>query len=370
MLLALVLCLSLCACGKSEAVAAYENRVAEIGTVTLDSEDAILAAENAYNALTEKEKQSVSETKTILATKRAEYDALVAAQKARVDSVVAQIDAIGTVTVDSEAAITAAEGAYNALSADEKAMVGDAAKKLTDARTAYEAAVAELKAAHAAEASTAIDAIGKVTLDSKEAIAAARALYDALSADEKALVTNYATLETAEADYAAAWEAERQKIIKEYSKKFEIDKDPIEGISWYMHDNMPNYIDVRSYLIPYIGVRGNNVWMCIRYNYTADDWIFWENLTISVDGDKYYKLVGYYNTIRDNDTEVWEYWDECLKYNQAMDSDQIKMLKAIANSNETIVRFQGDNYHYDLYVKEADKKMIRDALALYEAMLG
>jgi len=82
------------------------------------------------------------------------------------------------------------------------------------------------------------------------------------------------------------------------------------------------------------------------------------------------KLVGYYNTIRDNDTEVWEYWDECLKYNQAMDSDQIKMLKAIANSNETIVRFQGDNYHYDLYVKEADKKMIRDALALYEAMLG
>ena len=266
MLLALVLCLSLCACGKSEAVAAYENRVAEIGTVTLDSEDAILAAENAYSALTEKEKQSVAETKTVLATKRAEYDAL--------------------------------------------------------------------------------------------------------SADEKALVTNYATLETAEADYAAAWEAERQKIIKEYSKKFEIDKDPIEGISWYMHDNMPNYIDVRSYLIPYIGVRGNNVWMCIRYNYTADDWIFWENLTISVDGDKYYKLVGYYNTIRDNDTEVWEYWDECLDYNQAMDSDQIKMLKAIANSNETIVRFQGDNYHYDLYVKEADKKMIRDALALYEAMLG
>ena len=150
LLLALVLCLTLCACGKSEAVAAYENRVAEIGTVTLDSEDAILAAENAYNALTEKEKQSVSETKTILATKRAEYDALVAAQKARVDSVVAQIDAIGTVTVDSEAAITAAEGAYNALSAAEKAMVGDAGKKLADARAAYEAAVAELKAAHAA----------------------------------------------------------------------------------------------------------------------------------------------------------------------------------------------------------------------------
>ena len=89
-----------------------------------------------------------------------------------------------------------------------------------------------------------------------------------------------------------------------------------------------------------------------------------------VDGVKYYKYVGYYNTTRDNDTEVWEYWDECLNYNQSMDSDEIQMLKAIANSSETIIRFQGDDYYYDLYVSDKDKEMIRDTLALYEAMLG
>ena len=44
-----------------------------------------------------------------------------------------------------------------------------------------------------------IDAIGTVTLDSKNAIAAARTAYDALTTDQKTLVTNYATLTAAEA---------------------------------------------------------------------------------------------------------------------------------------------------------------------------
>ena len=44
----------------------------------------------------------------------------------------------------------------------------------------------------------------------------------------------------------------------------------------------------------------------------------------------------------------------------------IEMLKAIANSKETIVRFQGDNYHYDLTVSASDKKAIKEVLTAYE----
>lgn len=47
-----------------------------------------------------------------------------------------------------------------------------------------------------------IDAIGTVTLDSADAIEAARAAYDALTEEQKALVFNYATLEEAEDLYA------------------------------------------------------------------------------------------------------------------------------------------------------------------------
>ena len=48
-----------------------------------------------------------------------------------------------------------------------------------------------------------IDAIGTVSKDSKAAIKAARAAYDALTADQKALVTNYSTLTAAEETLSA-----------------------------------------------------------------------------------------------------------------------------------------------------------------------
>lgn len=56
-----------------------------------------------------------------------------------------------------------------------------------------------------------IDAIGDVTLDSGSAIAAARAAYNRLSDQQKALVTNYAKLTAAEAAYAALVQAQQKK---------------------------------------------------------------------------------------------------------------------------------------------------------------
>ena len=376
LVLALVLCLCLCACGKSDAHVAFENLVNQIGTVSLESEEAITAAEEAYKALSEEDKSAAADVQATLADMRKTYDELVveaerkAEQDARLAAVVELIEAIGNVTVDSEEAIIAAETAYEELPEEEKAMIADAAKTLTDSRTAYNDAVAAQTAAEAAEVEAAINKIGNVSLSSKDAIQAAKTAYDALSADAKNLVTNYKVLEDAQNKYDTLWSAEKQRIITEYTKKFEKDSDPVEGITWYMHKNMPDYIDSRCYIIPYIGVRGNSPWLCIRYNYTNDDWIFWENLHIVVDGQKYYKAVGYFNTTRDNDTEVWEYYDEALDVNQAMNTKDIEMLKAIANSSETIIRFEGDDYHYDLYVSKKDKDMIRDALALYEALLG
>ena len=43
-------------------------------------------------------------------------------------------------------------------------------------------------------------------------------------------------------------------------------------------------------------------------------------------------------------------------------------VKQIANSKETIVRFQGDHYHYDLTVKSSDKTAINQVLTAYEAL--
>ena len=57
LVVALALCLT--GCGKSDAVKATEALISSIGQVSLDSEAAIVEAEEAYNALVEEEKADV-----------------------------------------------------------------------------------------------------------------------------------------------------------------------------------------------------------------------------------------------------------------------------------------------------------------------
>ena len=58
--LALIMCLSLCACGKSEAVKETEQAIKAIGKVTMSSQDAIEEASNLFDALTSEEQAKVS----------------------------------------------------------------------------------------------------------------------------------------------------------------------------------------------------------------------------------------------------------------------------------------------------------------------
>ena len=75
LILALVMCLSLCACGKSKAVKAAEDAIVAIGEVTVDSGDAIANAEKLYDILTDAEKAGV-ENRLTLVDAREEFEAL------------------------------------------------------------------------------------------------------------------------------------------------------------------------------------------------------------------------------------------------------------------------------------------------------
>lgn len=111
-----------------------------------------------------------------------------------VNDAIEKINAIGTVTTDSGDAIAAARSAYNALTDAQKEQVTNA-----DVLTAAEARYTDVVAIDGVE--KAIDAIGEVTLTSGDAIAAARAAYDALTDSQKAEVSNYDTLLAAEARF-------------------------------------------------------------------------------------------------------------------------------------------------------------------------
>ena len=93
---------------------------------------------------------------------------------------------------DPDKVLAAAE-AYNALTEKQKGLVANAGD--------IDAKVEAANAAKAAAVDALIDAIGTVTKNSDDAIAAARAAYDALNETQKALVTKYDVLTAAEEAY-------------------------------------------------------------------------------------------------------------------------------------------------------------------------
>ena len=113
--------------GDLVAAQAVDELILAIGEVTKDSKEAIEAARAAYDALTDAQKEIV-ENDDILAEAEKAYQAILDAEKAEADkkaadAVIALIDAIGTVTTESEEAIEAARAAYDALTDDQKALV-------------------------------------------------------------------------------------------------------------------------------------------------------------------------------------------------------------------------------------------------------
>ena len=184
-----------------------------IGIVTADSQNAIAAARAAYDALTDEQKTKVRNYTTLTAAEMA-YKRIVD----KINAVKDLIDDIGEVKYDSVTRnkIDAARKAYDNLTATEKKYVTNYAV-LTDA----EAQFGRLK--NAQNVIGLIDAIGEVTLDSEDTIEAVREAYDALSSEEKALVTNYSTLTAAERKLKALDPEGKAKVIGDGETEVVID---------------------------------------------------------------------------------------------------------------------------------------------------
>ena len=348
------LALALTACGKSEAAKAVDDQIAAIGEVTLESEQQIADAEAAVAALAEEDlKQLDNQDKLVQA--RADYEALVVEEAAgKVEEAIA---AIGTVTLDSGEAIANARSLYDGSSAEVQAAVENAAD--------LEAAEASLTDLQVKEVTRLIDAIGTVSMESAEQIDAAQDAYDALPAEAAAKVGNAAALESA----AAQLKALKQETAQSLLSTMRLEDDKVRGLKFYYPSALRFYsngswaADIRCFILPYLGMEGDRVWLRLLCNYTDDDWVFYKQLTFAVDGERYYKTFSYFDVTRNNGGgDVWEYIDL-----EVSDAD-VEMLWAIANSQETIVRFEGDDYSHDLTITDGDKQAIRDVLTVYEAL--
>ena len=171
----------------AEQRAALDDVIAKIdaiGEVTLDSGDAIASARAGFDALELDVQDLVSNYQT-LTDAEAEY--------AAIKNVYDKIEAVGEVTYEKAAAIYEADEAYNALTDEQKAKIINA-DVLESAKASLEAITAEIN-----KVITQIDALGTVTMSKEADVAAARAAYEALPETSKAGVTNLDKLMAAEA---------------------------------------------------------------------------------------------------------------------------------------------------------------------------
>ena len=225
---------------RSDAVIARINLIGRV-EYTEYVKSMIDKAITAYNALTDDQKALVTNYEVLITAKQI-YENLkaaaekLAADKAMADPVIAKINAIGTVeyTYACKDKIDEANNAYNALSTDQKNLVTNL-DVLTTAKQTYDAlkAIADKLAADKARADAVIakiNAIGKVeyTDACKGKINDASTAYEALTEDQKALVTNLDVLTTAKQNYENLKTAADEQIA--YKTAFENYKSELKAI--------------------------------------------------------------------------------------------------------------------------------------------
>ena len=157
--------------------------------------------------------------------------------------------------------------------------------------------------------------------------------------------------------YIAALDAKRAALIGRMKKS----TDSFNGNVFYKHPKVPRYADTRSYMIPYIGQKEDRVWMRFVVHYTNDSWLFIQSASLNIDGE--IVRLPFDDWDRDNDSEIWEWADATV-------TDSLRdILRRVANSDTTVIRFNGRQYYDNVTVPRKDKEAISDMFLLEEILL-
>jgi len=320
------LILLLSSCGMSEEAKMADDLIAKIGTVTLNNETSILAAEAAVDALPQEQQQKLKNMEQ-LKEARSTFNKLEAERVSeeiamKASAVIKAIDAIGEVTLDSEDEITNALEKYDALEEGHRYRVSNYSK-LKDAQEKY----SQLQRDYVTGL---ISAIGtNITLNSEAAIQEAQKAYDKLSfSDQIQISSAYSTLEKA---VQSLWEYKKKTMDSD--ERFEKETDLFNGLTWYKSAKT-KYI---TRICPYICIAENKsikkVGLALEFLCISSSLILFDEVIINVDGVNYYQ---YFNSdqisyMQQEKTNLW------LTYGNIMLEDDSKELeKTITNYDELI----------------------------------
>ncbi|MDQ8196368.1 hypothetical protein QEH59_18200 [Coraliomargarita sp. SDUM461004] len=160
-------------------------------------------------------------------------------------------------------------------------------------------------------------------------------------------------------------ERERQRAMAAATRNLSKSTDEMREIDWFYDKSTPRTNNTRN-VHAYIGKKGDYVWLRFKMSYNADDWLFVDSVAFKVDGEDFSLNYGLFDDWdRDNaGGGIWEWKDV------NMDRRTWDLVRKIADSNKTMMRYNGRQYYSDREVTREEKQAMKNIILAYEAMGG
>lgn len=134
--------------------------------------------------------------------------------------------------------------------------------------------------------------------------------------------------------------------------------------AFYYPKSAPKYNNV-AWVFPYIGKAKSQVWLRMKFQYKADDWLFIDKVTALVEDSNGEKEVIQLYSGRDFERDnsggtIWEYADIAVD-----DTMYLKLLK-INDAKSVKIRYDGSQYYNDRNLTSREKKALSDIIDVYK----
>lgn len=158
---------------------------------------------------------------------------------------------------------------------------------------------------------------------------------------------------------------ERERAMAQATRNLTKSTDEMREIDWFYDKSTPRTNNTRN-VHAYIGKKGSNVWLRFKMSYNANDWLFVESVAFKVDGEDFSLNYGLFDDWdRDNSGGgIWE-WKDVSMNRRTWD-----LIRKIADSEKTMMRYNGRQYYADREVSSQEKQALKNIILAYEAMGG
>ena len=146
--------------------------------------------------------------------------------------------------------------------------------------------------------------------------------------------------------------------------KMRVVKDDVKNLKFYYDKTSPKYVNANGFAL-YAGQElGSDPYLFMKIQYFGSDWLFIKSYYFNIDGETYEITPNYGEIETDNDTDVWEW------YNEPATAENIEMIQKIITSKKTVLRLEGSKYYKDVKISQTQKSALKNVLTVYQGLGG